>query len=188
MENLNLIIAKNLSKLRKEHKLTQVELAEQLNYSDKAVSKWEQGESMPSIEVLYKLSRIYGVSLDYLVGEEKSPKKIPLPIKKNRNVITLLSVLAVWFVAVFLYIIMDLFAGIKLWPLFCWAVPTSFIVAIIFDVVWHKSRFFFLIVSLLLWTTLLCFCLQFLSYNIWTILGIGAPLQIGVLLWKWLVK
>ena len=52
MDNLNFIIGKRLSELRKSNGLTQSELAERLNYSDKAVSKWEQGESMPGIEVL----------------------------------------------------------------------------------------------------------------------------------------
>ena len=58
MEKLNFIIAKNLSELRRKNKLTQLEVAEKLNYSDKAVSKWEQGESLPGIEVLYKLAKL----------------------------------------------------------------------------------------------------------------------------------
>ena len=41
MDNINLTVAKNLSDLRKQNKLTQLEVAEKLNYSDKAVSKWE---------------------------------------------------------------------------------------------------------------------------------------------------
>ncbi|MFQ8954332.1 MAG: helix-turn-helix domain-containing protein [Oscillospiraceae bacterium] len=64
MEKLNFIIAKNLSELRRKNKLTQLEVAEKLNYSDKAVSKWEQGESLPGIEVLYAcqaLRREYGL-------------------------------------------------------------------------------------------------------------------------------
>ena len=68
MEKLNLIIAKNLSELRRQNKLTQLEVAEKLNYSDKAVSKWEQGESLPGIEVLYKLAKLYG---DSICGAER---------------------------------------------------------------------------------------------------------------------
>ena len=70
MENLNFVIAKNLTALRKNNKLTQLELAKLLNYSDKAVSKWENGESVPSIDVLHRISKIYNVSLDYIVGEK----------------------------------------------------------------------------------------------------------------------
>ena len=65
MENLNITIGKKLLYLRKKSKLTQAELAEKLNYSDKAISKWEKGESLPSVEVFYKISKLYGVSLDF---------------------------------------------------------------------------------------------------------------------------
>ena len=63
------IIASNLTTLRLEHKLTQSQLAEKLNYSDKTVSKWEHGETTPPIEVLKKLAEIYEVSVDYLINE-----------------------------------------------------------------------------------------------------------------------
>ena len=188
MDNLNYIVAKNLSDLRKRNGLTQAELAEKLNYSDKAVSKWEKGESLPGVEVLYKLSKLYEVSLDYIVGEE-TVKSAPTPnTRRKHNIITLLSVLAVWLFATVIYIFCDIFAGIRPWLAFCWAVPVSFVVALVFDVVWHRNRLFFLIVSLLMWSLLLCFCLQFLNYNIWLILGIGIPLQAGALLWWRLVK
>ena len=192
MEKLNFIIAKNLSELRKENKITQLELAEKLNYSDKAVSKWEQGESIPGVEVLYKLSKLYGVSIDYIVGEEaskpKPQKEESASAKKNHRIITLLSVIAVWLTATVFYIFFNIFGSFVLWQLFCWAVPASFIVAIVFDVIWHKKKFLFVLISLLVWSILLCFCLQFVNYNIWIILGIGVPLQVATLLWAWLVK
>lgn len=192
MEKLNFIIAKNLSELRKKNKITQLELAEKLNYSDKAVSKWEQGESIPGVEVLYKLSKLYGVSIDYIVGEEterpKPRKEDSAQVRKNHRIITLLSVLAVWLTATVFYIFFNIFGSYVLWQLFCWAVPVSLIVAIVFDVIWHGKKFLFLLISLLVWTVLLCFCLQFVNYNIWIILGIGVPLQAATLLWAWLVK
>lgn len=190
MENLNYIIAKNLTELRKQNKLTQLELAEKLNYSDKAISKWEQGESLPGIEVLYKLAHLYGVSLDYITGDSKEPpkpKETP-NVKEGHAVITLLSVLAVWFVATVFYTLFNIFGGFQLWILFCWCVPASLTVALVFDVVWHERRGFFLFVSALVWTALLTVCLQFMQYNIWVILGIGVPAQVGVLLWAWLAK
>ena len=67
MDDLKIIIGKNLSSLRKARKLTQLELAEKLNYSDKAVSKWEKGATTPDIETLKQLCDFYGVTLDYLV-------------------------------------------------------------------------------------------------------------------------
>ena len=91
MENLNFVIGKNLSLLRKKNKLTQLELAQMLNYSDKAVSKWENGESIPGIDVLYRISKIYNVSLDYIVGD--SPAPVPVietaKVKKRHFIITM---------------------------------------------------------------------------------------------------
>ena len=117
MDNINLTVAKNLSDLRKQNKLTQLEVAEKLNYSDKAVSKWEQGESLPGIEVLYRLSRLYGVSLDYLVGDEKAPepKAVQPTVRSRRRIITLLSVLAVWLTSTILYIAFDISLGKGIW-------------------------------------------------------------------------
>ena len=55
MENIKETIAKNLVELRKSHKLTQSALAEKLNYSDKAISRWEHAETLPDIETLCKV-------------------------------------------------------------------------------------------------------------------------------------
>ena len=67
MVDLKPIIAKNITALRQSHKMTQIELAEKLNYSDKAVSKWERGESIPDVTVLKTIADLFGVSLDYLL-------------------------------------------------------------------------------------------------------------------------
>ena len=69
-KDFNAIVGKNLLKLRKDKKLTQMEVAEKFNYSDKSISKWEKGESMPSVEVLCELANFYGVSLDDLTKED----------------------------------------------------------------------------------------------------------------------
>ena len=69
MDDINKIIGKNLLILRKNAKLTQMELAERFNYSDKTISKWESGESLPSIEILYELAKFYNTTLDALTVE-----------------------------------------------------------------------------------------------------------------------
>ena len=58
MKDLKDIIAHNLVRLRQQAGLTQLKLAEKLNYSDKAVSKWEMGESIPDILVLIQLAEL----------------------------------------------------------------------------------------------------------------------------------
>ncbi|MFR5103617.1 MAG: helix-turn-helix domain-containing protein, partial [Christensenellaceae bacterium] len=75
MENtVKMIVAKNLIELRKRKNFTQGELAEMLNYSDKTISKWENGDSLPDISVLASLAEIYGITLDDLIHENAAEK------------------------------------------------------------------------------------------------------------------
>ena len=74
MENLNQIFAENLIKLRKLKKLTQLELSEKLNYSDRNISKWENGTSLPTSDTLKELASFFGVSMDYFF--EKHNKEL----------------------------------------------------------------------------------------------------------------
>lgn len=94
-------IAKNLVELRTRAKLTQVQLAEMLNYSDKAVSKWERGEAVPDLRVLIRLSEIYGITLDDIVkGERVAPLVQPKKrISGVRAFIVAMAAVLVWFVA-----------------------------------------------------------------------------------------
>lgn len=199
MEDINLVIGKNLLFLRKQAKLTQLELAEKFNYSDKSISKWEAGDSMPSVEVLYQLSQFYGVSLDYLVSEEhpeneenqnskkvkeKRPKMFPTKI-----VVTLLAVCAVWVVATSVFVCLKLFTHINYPICFLWALPASFIVCVVFNSIWGHYRYLFPVLSALLWTLIVCIHIQVLPYtNIWPIYILGIPLQIAIILWGALVK
>lgn len=64
-------IGKIISKLRKDKGLTQAQLAEKLNVSDKAVSKWEQDRGTPSIEFLPIIAKFFNVSIDYLMTNKK---------------------------------------------------------------------------------------------------------------------
>ena len=104
MHDWKFIIAKNIIALRQNRKMTQAELAEKLNYSDKAVSKWERGESVPDVLVLKSIADLFGVSLDYLLEENHTP---PKPADEThaadnlrlRTVVTLLSIVTVWFAA-----------------------------------------------------------------------------------------
>lgn len=190
MENLNFIIGKNLQILRKKNKLTQAELGEKLNYSDKAVSKWEKGESLPPVEVFYKISRLYDVSLDNIVGEEKiKPHMVESSDLRKRYLhITLLSVLAVWLIALILFVFFHIFTDKYYWMCFAWSVPVSAIVSLVFDVLWNKCKIMFFLVSVLVWSTLLCVTIQLLNFNIWEILLIGIPLQIATVIWSRMVK
>ena len=75
--DLKQTIAKNITALRQGRKMTQIELAEKLNYSDKAISKWERGESIPDVTVLKSIADLFGVTLDYLLQESHEPQAGP---------------------------------------------------------------------------------------------------------------
>ena len=69
-EELKLTVGTGIARLRRERGLTQAELAERINYSDKAVSKWEREISCPDIILLPEIARVLGVSIAYLLGAE----------------------------------------------------------------------------------------------------------------------
>ncbi len=83
----NIAIGNRLLKLRTQRGLTQIQVAEMLGVSNKAVSKWECGEALPSVDMLVALSRLYGVSIDeILLNEDKKESlKEPPPPSKGKG-------------------------------------------------------------------------------------------------------
>ncbi len=75
MDDLKRIIAKNIVELRKSMNWTQDEFSEKLNYSDKAVSKWERAESIPDVIVLKKIVDLFNVKIDYLFEPDHKEKE-----------------------------------------------------------------------------------------------------------------
>ena len=112
MKDIKSILAKNISELRRANNLTQLELAEKLNYSDKAVSKWERAEAIPDISVLIEIANIFGVTLDYLIKAEHAQENFAdtksEKTKYNRRVIAYMSESVGWIVAIFAFIITSL--------------------------------------------------------------------------------
>ena len=75
---MNIYFSENIKKLRKERKLTQEKLAEYLNVSFQAVSKWERGEGYPDITTLPVISTFFGVTLDELLGVNRAETEVKL--------------------------------------------------------------------------------------------------------------
>lgn len=193
MKELNDILADNLVRLRKQHNLTQLELATKLQYSDKTVSKWETGEIIPSVENLMKICQIYNVSLDDMVKplpDEKVNNKVKEKNidKQNKLIISLLAIMTVWLVATVLFVYANIILDFNAWIIFIWAIPVSAIVAIVFNALWGNSTIGFISITLLIWSLLTAVYLQFLSYNIFAIYFIGIPLQVALLLWSGLKR
>ena len=179
------IIAHNLTELRKANNLTQLDVAEKLNYTDKSVSKWELGEITPSIEILCQLASLYGTTLENLLSENKvlelhQEKKRDI----NRATITCLAVSIVWMLACIAFVYAKLSLGISIWTVYVWAVPISCIVALVFNSIWGSAKIGYWIISILIWTLLTAVYLQFISSNWWPIFLLAIPGQIAVILWS----
>ncbi len=195
MEDIKNIIAGNIISLRRKKGMTQSELADILNYTDKAVSKWERGESIPNVIVLKEIADLFEVTVDYLINPREENESIEAEetttvIKKttNRGFITGMSILLVWLVAACVFIIISSAihgTGFK-WISIIYAIPASMIVWLIFNSIWFNKRRNFLIISLLMWTALLALYLTLLlcGYNIWLLFILGIPGQIIILMWS----
>lgn len=193
MESLKQIIAKNICDLRKENKITQLELAEKLHYSDKAVSKWERAESLPEITVLKEIADMFKVNVDYLLEPEHKAndapcKEIDKRNKRNRTLITCISIMLVWFVATLAFVNVDIIFQTTFihYVFFIYSVPASIIIWLVFNTLWFNKRLNFFIISILIWAVLFAIFLTImftLNFNIWLIFLIGIPGQIIILLW-----
>ncbi|MGN1066271.1 MAG: helix-turn-helix domain-containing protein [Candidatus Fimimonas sp.] len=190
-EELKQTIAKNLVKFRKQSNLTQQELAEKINYSDKAVSKWERGEGIPDVLVLKALADIYGITVNDFLTEGAS---VPLvkPRRKNliakRWLVALLSAGLVWLIATVVtvvWLLVDNTVPVAKYA-YLVALPVTFIVLLVFSCLWCKQIWVtYGVVSALIWS--LCVLLDVALHvipNSWLIYLIGAAMQALVILWS----
>jgi len=194
MEELKMIIAGNIGTLRREAGMTQLELAEKLNYSDKAVSKWERGESVPDIVTLKALADHFNVSVDYLLRpdhpvETEVKRAYTKRQRRNHAIITVMSCVLVWLIAAFVHTGVDVALPNegKLWLVYMYAVPTTLIVLLTLNSIWGNRRRNFIIISALIWSMLLCAYITtwiFWEYNMWLVFVVGIPAQIIVGLWS----
>ena len=191
MKNLNEVISNNIKELRKANKLTQYELAEKLNYSNKAISRWESGEVIPDVSTLNRLCEIFNIPLSRIFEENINIKKVKKYYKMqigNKLAISLLAVLVVWLAATIVFVGFNITHNANYWQLFVWAIPCSCIVGVIFNSIWGKTMFNFLILSLLNWSTILAIYLTIQQYDLWVMFIVCLPIQVGILLWSNITK
>ena len=190
MDELKANVAANIAAHRKKLNLTQLQLAEKLNYSDKAVSKWERAEALPDVYIMQKLALIFGTSVDELIAPPTSQhcEKRPAAARK-KTVVTLLSAGLVWLVATVAFAVLE-WCGVNFrnWLVFIYALPVCAVVLIVFNALWGKRIGTILLVSVLIWTLALSVLLTFPKTNVWLVFIIGIPLQVLTALWYFLKK
>ena len=172
--------ARNLAFYRKAAKKTQLELANELNYSDKSVSKWERGEGLPDLEVTVKIANLLGVSVSDLIADKLKRRVL---ITRNKALITGLSVGVVWLIAAILYFLFQLvLPDTSSWLVFIYALPLSASVSIVFSCIWWKRIHILLSVSLLIWSAGLSACLSYKDPKVFLIFIVAAILELLALL------
>ncbi len=194
MKNLKEIVGANLTELRKREGLTQIELADKFNYSDKSISKWEKGDTLPDLETLNELCKFYGVSLDYLVSDGKKTDKKQFIKSKHRynpNAIAITCILAsiIWLIATIAYVYIILQNNINYWMIFIWAIPATCIVLSISNIRYFQNKIFNLVVSsIFIWSLItsifLTVYLSPIGQAIWPLFIVGIPLEITIILWS----
>lgn len=193
-------IGANIAAFRKSAGLTQAALAEKLNYSDKAVSKWERGESVPDVLTLIQLADQFGVTVNDLLADPEALPENPgalsdamdravektLKRKANKSIILLLTSLLVWFVALLFFVVVSS-AGLPYsWLAFFYAIPVNAIVHLSLRSAWHDFRQNRLLISLIMWGFLTAIHITlwvFLKRNLWKIYLLGIPGQAAILAW-----
>lgn len=189
-ELLKRTIANNIALLRRQAGLTQAELAERLSYSDKAVSKWERGESLPDVVTLVQLAGVLGVSVDALTGTAP-PAAAPPPearkplLSHNKRVVAALASVLVWFVALLADVVLSYCGVPGSWLGFVGAVPANAIVLLSLLSAWRYFRWNRLLVSLIVWGSLVLVFTALLQGGLCLpkIFLLGIPGQLAIFLW-----
>lgn len=183
-EQFNLVVAKNIAKYRKFNNLTQLALAEKLNYSDKAVAKWESGESLPDVFVLYQIASIFGITLNDLLSEKKRVKLTSYKVKSL--VLPTLANCITWLVALLTFMVLSaVFEGsVRSWISFVVAIPVTFILYLVFACIYKNISLRFISITGIIWSTLITVhilltgILKIASYAYF----IGIPIQVAFIL------
>lgn len=194
-EELKIQVGSTIARLRREAGLTQAELAEMLSYSDKAISKWERGESMPDVLTLMQLAQKLGTDMNTMVGfseperqTQPGPEK-PLTGRRrlaDHGVIQKLSSILVWFVALFIYVVADAFGAKDPWMVYVAAVPANAIVLLSLRSAWKMFNWNKVLISVIVWGSLAFLYLlmgQVWGIHVWRIFLMGALGQAAILLW-----
>lgn len=188
MKDIKEIFAANLSELRQASGMTQLELGDRLNYSDKTVSKWERGESIPDAGMLKQIADVFGVTVDYLLEESHEHTESYAVTAEERSDNQYARHMTVWKIVqagvwLFSFLIVVLCWVITrkfYWLILIWTLPVSFLLSIIFTGLWAKKKWQheYVYISLFILSILVAIYLSALSYNLWMLFLIMVPVEV----------
>ncbi|MCD7824087.1 MAG: helix-turn-helix domain-containing protein [Oscillospiraceae bacterium] len=187
MKEIETTIASNIIELRTRAGMTQLELAEKLNYSDKSVSKWERAEALPDVIVLRNIADIFGVTLDYIARPHDPSEKISISLIDSvkttipYKIIMGITAVGIYTIATILFVIFWL-RGLIYWQVFVYALPVLMISLLVLNSIWHDGKYNFVIVSLLVLSIVCTLYVIFLKHNWWQLFLIEIPAEALVVL------
>lgn len=196
LNDLKLISASNIIRLRQGAGLTQAELGARLNYSDKTISKWERGEAIPDAFVLTQLAAMFDVTVDYLLsshdqwdGQAAEPAEEPPEEQEKEEpertysaeVLIVLVMVSIWTAAITTFVVLWIF-GIIWWRIFAIALPVSLLVLLILISIFYPKRNLQYYIAGFVASLFVMVYLLFQEKNLWQIFLVSAPAVVIVFL------
>ena len=187
------LLAKNLAYYRKASGLTQLELADKFNYSDKSVSKWERGEGFPDIFVLKSLADFYGITVDDFYQTEHKAVKVSQNKKRKQTYLKLLSIGINWLVTVLTFFLLSTLLGrfapdapFEPWLTFIYGTLTTGIILLVWEFIYHNRFLRMIATSIIIWTAALSLFLTFLvvmKVALPLLFVVAIPLEVLEIIW-----
>ena len=176
-EDIRLNFSKNLLALRKSRGLSQAQLAEALNYTDKAVSKWEKNETIPDVASLSAIAEYFDLTIDDLISNRNVVRKSNK--KKTHIRITLSSFGICFFVSAFIFLFLALYSIPKSYVMAPFAFLASGIVLIVFASLWFNRLILYSAISVTIWSVALI-TMIFLDFKLfWVVLIIAFIIDVA---------
>ena len=187
------LLAKNLAYYRKASGLTQLELADKFNYSDKSVSKWERGEGFPDIFVLKSLADFYGITVDDFYQSEHKAVKVSQNKKRKQTYLKLLSIGINWLVTILTFFLLNTLlsrfapdAPFESWLTFIYGTLTTGIILLVWEFIYHNRFLRMIAASIIIWTAALSIFLTFLvvmNLPLPLLFIVAIPLEVLEIIW-----
>lgn len=174
MDELKTVFAENLTRLRVAAGMTQLELAQKLNYSDKSVSKWERGEGIPDLIVTKSIADLFGVTVDFLITPHTEKEVQTAPAVINTRTVTAVTMLGIWTAAAVAFI--SVWIALRpVWLIFFVTLPLSLVTLLVLNSVWDRKKAHPVIVSLLIVSVLLLLFMIFIESTPWQLFLLIPP-------------
>ena len=187
------LLAKNLAYYRKASGLTQLELADKFNYSDKSVSKWERGEGFPDIFVLKSLADFYGITVDDFYQSEHKAVKVSQNKKRKQTYLKLLSIGINWLVTILTFFLLNTLlsrfapdAPFEPWLTFIYGTLTTGIILLVWEFIYHNRFLRMIATSIIIWTAALSIFLTFfvvMNLPLPLLFVVAIPLEVLEIIW-----